>query len=225
MTILTLSRFPEIFERFAASVEKHEPAARRILITSGEENFHRPGWEIYHGPEPFNFARNLNMGLRFAAPDDVLASNDDVELVEPITDVLAASCCERTAIITPQVIGDGINHPAARASVKIDSPSIETLQVIPFVCVYLRRPVIDALGPLDEGFVGYAGEDEEYGLRALNRGWKLRVSGRTKVIHGFGGHKFSSTFLRVMTPAERNETMLRNRKRALQMARRSERDN
>lgn len=217
MTIVTLTRFPEIFERFAASVEKHEPAARKIVVTSGGAEIRRDGWLTITGPEPFNFARNMNLGILEAGGDNVLASNDDVELVEPITAELLGACCEQTAIITPQVIGDGINHPHARASYPLQQRSIITGKVIPFVCVMLRREALKDLGPLDEGFVGYAGEDEEYGLRALRRGWKLRVSGRTKVIHGFGEHKYSSSFLRVMTPEERNETMLRNRKRAQSM--------
>ncbi len=217
MTIITLTRFPEIFEIFAQSVEKWEPNHRRIVVTSGGANVYRFGWETIVGPEPFNFARNLNLGIGAAGQDDVLASNDDVELVEPVIDNLYGDCDDRTAIITPQVIGDGINHPWAHASFEMPARYLDTKKVIPFVCVLLKRSALDDLGPLDEGFNGYAGEDEEYGLRALRRGWKLRVSGRTRVKHGYGADTYSSTFHRVMTKQERDSTMMRNRRRAQEM--------
>jgi GT2 family glycosyltransferase len=219
--IVTLTRFPDIFERFAASVERHEPVRRRIVVTSGGCKIERLGWEVIEDLEPeFNFARNANIGIARAGGADVVLVNDDVELVQPIIDELQWSAHNSGAdIVTPQIIGDGINNRWAQASLPLVGRCMVLLapEYIPFVCVLLRREMIRDVGLLDEGFAGYGGEDEEYCDRARKVGAELAVSA-AQVRHGFGGLTYSSSFFRVMTPAERDATMRQNRLRAATLA-------
>ena len=211
-TIVTLTRYPEIFEKFAVSVEHWEPLRRRIVVTSGGCRIERLGWEVIQGVEPFNFARNLNLAIARIEAGDVLVSNDDVVLKQPLIAELQ-STSERdqlAGIISPQIMG-GVGNPAVRFTGSTEGSHHLTREPIPFVCVLLRSPMLRALGPLDESFTGYGGEDEDYNWRALDAGWRLAISKATMVKHGFGNVRASSSFLRTMTEAEREASMRRNR--------------
>ncbi len=221
-TIVTLTRFPEIFYDLADSIDRHEnTTARRIVITSGgAENglqvygsrplrhFGTP-WERCAGPEPFCFARNANLGIAAAGRDDVLLTNDDVQFTSPMLDILSRICEENPSIglLSPQIIGDGINNMLAQASTNLgDAAWLESPAYVPFVCVYLPRRALDIVGPLDESFTGYGGDDEDWSARAQKAGFKLAVTPLAKVVHGFGDRHYSSSFLRVMTTEERERS-------------------
>jgi glycosyltransferase involved in cell wall biosynthesis len=207
VTILTLTRFPEIFARLADSVDRWEPTRRRIVVTSGGAAIERQGWLVIRGIEPFVFGRNANLGIAAAGgDDDILLVNDDVEFTEPIIDELGWAADQGAGLITPQVIGDGINHPMAYASRPLSVRSAFTSSYLPFVCVLLRRQTIAQCGALAERFTGYGSEDVEFCGRAQARGFRMAVS-RARVKHGFGEHRYSSSFLRVMTSAQREQSM------------------
>jgi glycosyltransferase involved in cell wall biosynthesis len=210
VTIVTLTRFPDIFAQFAESVERHEPSVRRIVVTSGGITIGRPGWEELRGIEPFTFARNLNLGIAAAGTDDVLCVNDDVQFLGPVIGKLSkAAYAQMAAVVSPQVVGDGINNCTAHASYPLRTDSERTDAYLPFVCVLLRRAALDAIGLLHEQFIGYGGEDVEFGLRAIRKGWPLVVC-KCLVRHGHGGHTHSSSFLRMMTDSERNQSARQN---------------
>jgi hypothetical protein len=52
-----------------------------------------------------------------------------------------------------------------------------------FVCVYIPRTVIDRVGLLDERYVGYGYDDDDYCKRVRDAGLKLAVSGKCIVEH------------------------------------------
>jgi GT2 family glycosyltransferase len=118
-------------------------------------------------------------------------------------------CCQHPEIgvLSPQILGDGINNELARASTTLHGDWVESPAYIPFVCVYLPRRALDAVGPLDESLTGYNCDDVDWCVRAQRLGFKLAVTPLAKVIHGFGGLTYSSSFLRVMTEAERNRSV------------------
>jgi len=203
VAIVTLTRFPDIFAELAASVDLYEPDRRKIVVTSGGANIERAGWEVVRGEEPFITGRNMNAGLAAAGDADVLLVNDDVRLLGETIAPLARLCAENPAIaaITPQVKGD-IGNPLARVSYRIEGEWIAA-DMLPFVCVFLPRRALAAVGPLREDFMGYAGEDEEWWIRAMRLGWKLAITPLVRVRHGHGAHRASSSFLRVMTEEQR----------------------
>lgn len=201
-TIITLTRFPEIFHRLADSVDKWEPTRRRIVVTSGGVDIERCGWEVIKGVEPFIFARNLNLGIKAAEGDDVLCVNDDVEFTSSLIDELSeASYRNNAAITSPRVLGDGIGLRMAQASYPLEGRWTVADDYIPFVCVFIRREVINTLGLLDEQFDGYGADDVDYGRRALAAGFPSIIVNK-KVKHGYGRHNYSSSFKRVMTEPE-----------------------
>jgi hypothetical protein len=210
VAIVTLTRFPEIFNAIARSVSVHETIDPddKFVVTSNLApfSFETQGWMAHMGTEPFVWARNANLGIRASGDRDVLLTNDDVQWTQPTVAALRAICEANPSIgvLAPQVIGDGINCRLAMASTPIHQQWAESAEYIPFVCVYLPRRVLDAVGPFDESFTGYGGDDMDYCLRVQKAGFKLAVTPRVKVKHGFGDRKYSSSFLRVMSESERN---------------------
>jgi hypothetical protein len=57
---------------------------------------------------------------------------------------------------------------------------------VSFACVLLRRSMIEAIGPLDEGYFLYF-EDVDYCLRARRAGWRARQAPGARVVHLEGG--------------------------------------
>jgi N-acetylglucosaminyl-diphospho-decaprenol L-rhamnosyltransferase len=55
-----------------------------------------------------------------------------------------------------------------------------------FACILLRRSMIDAIGPMDEGYFLYF-EDAEYCLRARRAGWRLVRAPGALMVHFRGG--------------------------------------
>lgn len=209
VAIVTLTRFQDIFDAFADSVNLYEPdEVDKIAVLSGPDRpeFDARGFNWVWGQEPFVWAGSTNLGIKCARDCDVLLSNDDVQLMGRTVGTLQAICEANPSIgvLAPQVIGDGINNRLAMASTPIHTEWAESKEYIPFVCVYLPRRVIDAVGPFDESFTGYGGDDMDYCLRVQKAGFKLAVTPRVKVKHGFGDRKYSSSFLRVMSAEERN---------------------
>jgi GT2 family glycosyltransferase len=191
-------------------VERHEPVARRIVVNSGPEPLGRKGWQELQGPDPFVWARNANLGIAAAGAADVLLVNDDVQLLSETTSTLARICWEHPEIgvLSPQIYG-GINNPQAKAECRIYGEWARSASpLLPFVCVFLPRYALDLVGPLDESFTGYGGDDEDWCLRARDAGLTLGITPLVKARHGFGGREYSSSFFRTMSVAER-ETSLR----------------
>ncbi len=54
-SIVTLTRFPDIFARLRESVERHEYHGEKIVVTSGSARVNLPGWRVIEGVEPFVF--------------------------------------------------------------------------------------------------------------------------------------------------------------------------
>lgn len=56
--------------------------------------------------------------------------------------------------------------------------------MVAFVCVLIRRDVLDLVGVLDERFDGYGYEDDDYCLRVRNAGLEIGVFDPCIVEHG-----------------------------------------
>ncbi len=124
------------------------------------------------GERPFVFARNANRGIE-AAAGDVILMNDDARLVTPggftrLSDEVrrrptlgVCSAGVRGIVGNPRQLA----HP--RPEFRVEPHGLA------FVCVYLPRPVLQRLGPLDERFIGYGFEDNDYCTRVRAAGLQL----------------------------------------------------
>lgn len=129
-------------------------------------------------PDPTNFcyARRVNLAIKACAPADVVIMGDDVEVMTPAAfDLLAEEAPLR--LLAASVRGrvgpwwqkEGQNHPE--------------VPFVSFTCLYIPRMVLEAVGPLEEGFPGYGYEDTDYCLRARRAGFSCGVSGRVVIQH------------------------------------------
>ena len=176
--IVTLSKFPDVFEGLSESVELHEPG-RKVVVFSGDAHDHLEraavGWEQVCGVEPFVFARNANLGIRAAAPSDVLLINDDCRLTGPLVAELERLSRENPefGLIAPQVRG-GVGNRFQREQWRPSDLTVST-ERLAFVCVFIPRSTLDLVGLLDERFVHYGLDDDDYCLRARRVGLKIEV--------------------------------------------------
>jgi hypothetical protein len=148
------------------------------------------------------FARALNIGIAASDPNsDIVLLNNDVL----ITDPLWLSKLQRTAYsdLTIGIVGCRNVDGAGRLLHAGTFMPIETLwgqqigggeedvnqycrsrivEGVVLSCAYIKREVIDKIGPLDEDYFAYF-EDTDYCLRASQQGFKVFCDGTLTVTH------------------------------------------
>jgi len=199
-SVVVLSKYADIFKDCHESLERYEPGTRKVLVRDGQGIYPPEGWVTVDGPSgDFCYARNANIGINHCT-GNVLLTNDDVRLTHAHTvDVLEWALEKRPdiGIISPRIYGVVGNEIQATVKPKQIIYSEERLA---FVCVLIRREVIEDIGLLDERFIGYGGDDVDFCWRAQEAGWKLAVTGEAAVLHAHP-HGASNSYLR------RQETM------------------
>jgi glycosyltransferase involved in cell wall biosynthesis len=131
------------------------------------------------GSKPFNFARNVNIGIA-ASGRNVVLLNDDAELAVAGGLSRLAGSVGSSSIVSAAirgVVGNPNQRPHPGHGLRIED------RMLCFVCVYLPRAVIDRVGPLDERFTGYGFEDDDYCLRARRAGVALAIDDGCVVDH------------------------------------------
>jgi GT2 family glycosyltransferase len=150
-----------------------------------------PGVRWITGITPFIFSRNANLGISMARTD-VILMNDDASLVTPNGfSMLAAEALRHPEIgICSAGIRGPIGNPnqiaSGRSNFRYDR------RIIAFVCVFLPWSTYIRLGPLDERYVGYGFEDNDYCTRVMSAGLKLGIWDGCIVDHGHRPSAFRS---------------------------------
>ena len=167
-------------------------------------------WESVPGVEPFVFSRNVNRGLAHIGPDtDVLLINDDCMLTMPLIETLQAICEKDPSIglLAPQVDG-GVGNPHQSITTSKRGDAYDTEHPVCFVCVYIPAATLAIVGPMDEQFTGYGGDDVDYNERVKLAGLRCCITDRVRVKHGYdAGLTYSASFRRVMTPEDQQASM------------------
>jgi hypothetical protein len=212
VSVVVLSCYPDIFNPLRDQLDKFEPAARKVLVTSGENGLVAPGWTVVTGAKPFVFGRNANMGIRECGGDDVFLMNDDTRIRGPVLSVLKETAYKQTdvGILVPQVVG-GCGNPTQSAKTHLTEDLVFPGERLAFIAVYFKRSTLDKVGLFDERFSGYGCEDTDYCHRASLANLKQAVTPRVVILHG-QGMPASSSFLRQMTSADQTASMLAMRK-------------
>ncbi|MGB3904264.1 MAG: glycosyltransferase family 2 protein, partial [Anaerolineae bacterium] len=148
------------------------------------------------------FVRGNNVGILATPPDhDVLLMNNDIVIpqdgwLEEIQRV-AYSAHDIGIVGCRMILPDGrLLH--AGAYMPLDSfwgqqiGSLEKdvnqysadrdVESVVAACVYIKRGVLEAIGPLDEAFFSYF-EDTDYCLRAREAGFRILCAGGVSLIH------------------------------------------
>ena len=190
-TIIVPSRFPDIFESCRASAAQFAPTQEKILVRDGHDIIDPSGWTTIQAPDgPFIYSRNVNLGIN-QTKDSVLLMNDDcqfvstgtVEALEKILDTHAD-----IGILSPRIDG-GVGNAAQE---NVHQPVLYTEQRLAFVCVLIRRKLFEEVGLLDERFVGYGWEDDDYCRRVRDAGYKLACTANAVVKHGHEKDRWSA---------------------------------
>ncbi len=173
-----------------AAVRRNEPEARVIVVDDGVDfqEFvalarEQPvgEMEVLEGVKPFVFARNCNLGIAHAGADDVVLLNDDALLTTPrgfsMLEKLATYYTEFGVISAATNLG-GLQQQPRNIGLR------EVHRVVAYVCAYIPRRTLDAVGLLDERFTAYGWEDNDHCRRIRNAGLKLGVFDGCYVDHG-----------------------------------------
>ncbi len=203
----------------------HHPLPRhlRVVFVDNGSTDHTPDllmrhprFEVVLNPDNRGYTRAANQGIALSE-GDVLLLNNDTRVIRP--DWLHR--LQRTAHTNPKngVVGcrllgpkgrvmhaGGFIDPITGRGGNITCPYPERRGVIEcsfgtFACGYLRREVIDRLGPLDERFFAYC-EDTDYCLRARQAGFRVLMDGRVELFHREGGSSAANQFDRTRQRAE-----------------------
>jgi GT2 family glycosyltransferase len=174
------------------SIEENDPGflASIIIVTSDAEEF-APVLDEFPDvtllaltDEPFNFAAWNNAALRHAPDDDsYLLLNDDTELLTRGGLTMLEKLVENPAsphIISAAIRGTGgviDQRQATMNSVRLMAGHVA------FTAVAIRREAFDRLGLLDERFVGYGYEDNDFCQRALAEGMSIATFDGCVIAH------------------------------------------
>lgn len=135
--------------------------------------------------EPFVFSHRINKGISVAEGEYLCILNDDT--------VPQPSWLERM-IRDERVLGPGLVGASCQSGGCHNSDAFNpekalyTKHTINMFATLFSRRLLDVVGPLDERFVRYGGDDDDYTLRARRHGFKTIIS------TGMVFHKKSQAF-------------------------------
>ncbi len=213
INVVVLTGFEDIFKQFETSVNKYEPSIKRTVVTSNSVNVdvNPDMWNVVKGPEHFIFAHNANLGINSFPESDILLTNDDVQFTQynSISTLMHEAYSDPDiGIISPVIHGQVGNILQYFNPDTKDNNLIYSQERLAFVCVLIKREVINKIGLLDEQFDGYGGDDVDYCIRAQKAGYKLAVTPKVVVKHGFEHCRASSSFNRSYGFAKTHLSML-----------------
>jgi GT2 family glycosyltransferase len=164
------------------AIRRNQPGLRIVVVADGIAPAERAAVanvEWIEGVQPFCYARNANLGIAAAGASDVILCNDDAQLAT----VSGFECMQDAArsfgIVSATIRGRCCN-PRQQA---LQPNNVTEPSMLAFVCVYLPRTTIDAIGGLDERYVGGNFEDNDYCRRATLAGLPLGICGGCVVDH------------------------------------------
>jgi len=176
-----------------AAIQQHEPivgahGSGRILVVddfAGLDLFDFCACNLishHFGEHPFIFARNVNIGIGAAGQDDIILLNDDALLQTPGGFTAMAAVAhdhpEYGLIAATTNVTGNLNQLPKGIGLREDP------RQVCFICVYIPYTTIQKVGLLDERFVDYGCEDDDYCLRVRKAGLKLGIFDGCFVDHG-----------------------------------------
>lgn len=155
--------------------------------------------------ENLGFVRGNNAGIAAAAPgSDLVLLNNDLVFTQHDWLQRLRACAQShadTGIVGCRLVdaqggllhagtrvlpddGIGVQTPSGRVERDVGqyTDADRLVEGVVFAVVYLKRAVVEAIGPLHTDYVTYA-EDSDYCLRARAAGWRTRLCGGVTLRH------------------------------------------
>lgn len=199
-------------------IRRHEgPDAEIIIVDDGLDlpidlppAFHTPTTHWVRGIKPFVFARNVNHGVtavQLLHQDwlhrTFVIMNDDALLQTQygLTSLCYAAARERASYgVVSAGITDACCNPKIRAQVRPYNPADPGLEQVtnvgpmaPFICVAIRGLMWAEVGGLDERYVDYGFDDDDFCRTVRKQGKAIGVYKGCVVAHGSLPSTFRST--------------------------------
>ena len=203
----------QFLSELLVSMENSEPGSTHFVIVgdnglSDEFKQQWPSVRFIEIKKPFIFAKAINAMVAVADPTaDIFILNDDTEIrtIHWRTMLQRGLALHRGewGMLSVQIDG-GVGNPELELRGMNPDQVTACEKSIMFVAVAIPREVWTAVGQLDETFVGYGFDDDDYTRRTKAAGFKCGVMGGTIVSHGKGGFKHSSSYARLLGQAEWN---------------------
>ena len=197
VTIAVLGRFPDIFNGFVESAEKYLPSIPKVFVRDGALITMPTGdtWINIQGEPPFSNPGYANLAWQAAAPDsDILYCGDDVRFLQPNTWELlqeVAYSDPSIGVLSPRIIGAAGNNLQLYPMAEGITYSHQRLA---YICVYIKREVIEKAGYMDEEFGGsYGYDDDSHCWKVQQSGYQLAVTSKVSVEHKNAGSTFART--------------------------------
>jgi GT2 family glycosyltransferase len=195
--VVILNKYPEYAQAFIDSIRAtHKELPNIIVIRDGHEDTFGEGVSVCNSRQPFVYARNANIGIGFNKDCDVILSNDDLQCRETeFFNRLAklANLDPSIGILSPLIDG-GVGNPLQKypawweiLKYAKDQPVFEVGSTVCFPCVYIKRELINKIGLLDESFIGYGFDDDDFCIRTKLEGMKTCITPQLFIQHGIGG--------------------------------------
>jgi len=192
--VVILNRFPELAEKFIQSIrDTHEVLPQIVVVRDRHNADFGEDISVIDVKGDFIFARNANIGIQYFSTKDIILCNDDLECVEKeffpkLHDI--SNKYSDCGLLSPLIQG-GVGNPMQRYEPKdqIWDGSPDDIAVgkgVHFPCIVIKRKLIRRIGLLDENFVGYGWEDNDYCLRASHAGFKVMITKQLHIKHGTG---------------------------------------
>jgi GT2 family glycosyltransferase len=158
-----------------------------------------PDVEVISLGRKAHYAEGVNVGIKRLSGHSILILNDDTILAPDCLEEIIAESDDST-ILQPQIclktnqkkidnIGhrvwpDGANFGHNRGQ-RHDTPAQKNLLVFSGAAFTLPPDVYNSVGAFDPHLSPF-GEDVDYALRAIRRGWKIKSCVKAKVYHQLG---------------------------------------
>jgi GT2 family glycosyltransferase len=194
------------------------PECRTALMSSG-------GVGVAPARLPFVFAQAVNDGVAHAVDatmlakiplDGVFVMNDDAVFcsaypIDAMHKVLARA--GSWGVISARIDGVGTVGNEEQEQALAPHEIVETSRTVCFVGVLIPVAAWGRIGLMDERFVGYGHDDDDYNRRARLAGLNVGITGAFAVRHGIAGKPMHGTYGRLFTPEEHTAMYEENQRR------------
>lgn len=199
LRVLVPSKSDEQMEALLSSMERcQQGSSTRVCVGDNglSASFRVKWWQPSFIPlpkEPFVFAKAINTLADAAAPmEDLLILGDDTTILTPHwlnrLDAFMERWPREYGLLSLRLEGRGAGAVEDQKIPEADGPGgwQRSNWTVCFVAALIPRRVWRLVGRMDERFIGYGHDDDDYCLRLWHEGLEVGVTNAASVFHGRG---------------------------------------